>query len=215
VRLRAAPAARDSEAGYSIVILIVAIAVMMILMGAAAPTWRYVMQDDREQELFFRGDQIARAIEAYQRKNGNAFPASFEVLVQGKYLRRQYKDPMTKDGKWRIVRPGEMVMPGTGTGPARGPSPRPSASASTPASAFGPAGGTSVGAIAGVASLSGEKSLRLFNGRSKYDQWVFLAGQPRRLGRDLGPRVPVPGAGPNQPGIGPNTMPGAGPSPLR
>lgn len=171
---------------------------MMILIGAAAPTWRYVMQDDREQELFFRGDQIARAVEEYQRKNGNAFPPSFEVLVKGKYLRRQYKDPMTRSGKWRIVRPGEAVATTgtssttgtTGPGPGRRPSPSPSA----PPSALGPPEGTSVGAMAGVVSLSHDTSLRLFNGRTRYDEWIFLAGQPRQLGKVLGPQ-PVPGGG--------------------
>jgi hypothetical protein len=39
--------------------------------------------------------------------------------------------------------------------------------------------------------------LRLFNGRTRYDQWVFLAGQPRRLGRNTGP---MPG--------GPSGLPG-------
>jgi hypothetical protein len=48
-----------------------------------------------------------------------------------------------------------------------------------------------------VASLSRANSLRIFNGRTKYDQWIFLAGQPRQLGRQLGPTGPgVPGASP-------------------
>lgn len=192
-----------NESGFALVLVLAGITVMLILMGAATPTWRYVMQDDREQELFFRGDQIARAVEDYQRKNGNAFPPSFDVLVKGKFLRREYKDPMTKDGKWRLVRPGEAVPAATTPGRA-GPSPRPSPSPSS-AFALGPAGGTSFGAIAGVASRSQQTSLRLFNGRSRYDQWVFLAGQPRRLGRDTGPRLPG-GAGPPQTG---------GPSPRR
>jgi hypothetical protein len=169
---------------------------MMVLIGAAAPTWRYVMQDDREQELFFRGDQIARGVEEYQRKNGNAFPPSFEVLVKGKFLRREYKDPMTRSGKWRILHPGEAVATtgttaATGT-TAPGPGARPSPSPSAPPSAFGPTGGTSVGAIAGVVSLSHDTSLRLFNGRTRYDEWIFLAGQPRQLGKVYGPQ---PGAG--------------------
>jgi len=185
---------RENERGFSLVIVLTGITVMMILMGAAVPTWKYVMQDDREQELYFRGDQIARAVEEYQRKNGNAFPPSFEVLVKGKYLRREYKDPMVKGGKWRVVRPGEAVpVSGLPTGGAGGASPRPSPSA--PPSAFGPAGGTSVGAIAGVASFSHDNSLRLFNGRTRYDQWIFLAGQPRLLGRNTGPNVPGGGVG--------------------
>jgi type II secretory pathway pseudopilin PulG len=206
----------ESARGFALVIVLAGITVMMILMGVAVPTWRHVMQDDREQELYFRGDQIARAIEEYQRKNGNAFPASFDVLVKGKYLRRQYKDPMVKDGKWRIVRPGEAVpgsttptgaaSPSGGASPSSGASPRPSPSA--PASAFGPAGGTSVGVIAGVASQSHENSLRLFNGRTRYDQWIFLAGQPRLLGRDTGPSR-LPG------GTGASGLPPASARPLR
>jgi len=185
----------EGERGFSLVIVLAGITVMMIMMGAAVPTWRYIMQDDREQELFFRGDQIARGVEAYQRKNGNAFPPSFEVLVKGKYLRREYKDPMVKGGKWRIVRPGEAV-PTTST-PTPGGGTRSSSTTTTTTipSAFGPPGGTSVGAIAGVASTSHENSLRIFNGRTKYDQWIFLAGQPRVLGRNTGPNVPGGGIG--------------------
>lgn len=195
------------ERGFALVVVLAGITVMMILMGAAVPTWRHVMQDDREQELFFRGDQIAGAIEQYQRKNGQAFPPSFEVLVKGKYLRKAYKDPMVKDGKWRIVRPGEAV-PVTAA-PTGGASPRPSPT--PPPSAFGPAAGTGVGVMAGVASLSHETSLRLFNGRTRYDQWIFLAGQPRQLGRQTTPNVPGAGGGL---GASPNTRrPSA--SPLR
>jgi type II secretory pathway pseudopilin PulG len=187
---------------------------MMILMGAGVSTWKYLMQDDREQELYFRGDQIARAIEEYQRKNGNAFPASLEVLVKGKFLRRQFKDPMTKDGKWRFVRPGEMVPTGgggqPGIRPSPGPAPRPSPSG--PPSAFGPAGGTSFGAIAGVASTSTDTSLRLFNGRTKYNEWLFLAGQPRRLGKQQGPGPAGGAGGPGGP-VGPLTMPPGGAPP--
>jgi len=202
------PPIRD-ERGFALVIVLAGITVMMIMMGAAVPTWKYVMQDDREQELYFRGDQIACAIEAYQKKNANTFPPSFEVLVKGKYLRHEYKDPMVKGGKWRVVRPGEAVP--VSSIPTGGASPRPNASPSpsAPPSAFGPAGGTSVGAIAGVASVSHDNSLRIFNGRTRYDQWIFLAGQPRTLGRAAGPAVPVAGAG--VPGAGPS-VPGAGAS---
>ena len=113
---------RRSEAGYSLVAVAASIAIMTIMMGVAAPTWRYVMQDMREEELIFRGGQIADAIDRYQKKNGNAPPVSLEVLVKGKYLRKAYKDPMTEKGVWRFVRPGEAVgmaiqPPGVGGGP--------------------------------------------------------------------------------------------------
>jgi type II secretory pathway pseudopilin PulG len=195
------PPTRRGEEGVTLVLLIASLAIMLILMGAAAPTWRHIMQDSREQELYFRGNQIAQAIEEFQRKNGGAYPTTMERLVEGKFLRKLYKDPMTRDGKWRIVRQGEVV-PGTagpGVGPGIGASPRPGASPSatpepeaSPSRLGGPAG-TGVGPIVGVASTSRAESLRVFNGRRRYDQWLFLAGQPRRLGRQLGGPSSLPG----------------------
>jgi hypothetical protein len=56
-----------------------------------------------------------------------------------------------------------------------------------------------LGGFQGVASTSTEKSLRIFNGRTKYNEWLFLPGQPRIIGRPAGRAVPGPG-GPVQPG---------------
>ena len=89
---------RGSEAGFSLVALVASMTVMLVLMGAAMPSWKYVMKNEREQELFFRGDQIATAIERYQKKNGGTAPPTLEILVKGKYLRKAYTDPMAKDG---------------------------------------------------------------------------------------------------------------------
>jgi hypothetical protein len=85
---------------------------MLILMAAAGPYWKYLMKNDAEEELLFRGGEIADAIGRYQRRNGNALPASLEVLVKQKFLRKEYKDPLTKDGKWRFLRPGDALVPG-------------------------------------------------------------------------------------------------------
>jgi hypothetical protein len=56
---------------------------------------------------------------------------------------------------------------------------------------------TSVGAIVGVASRSTEKGLRLVNGRERYNEWLFVAGQPIMVGRQV-----VGGGQPGQP-VGP------------
>ena len=50
------------------------------------------------------------------------------------------------------------------------------------------------GGFQGVASTSTEKSLRVFNGRTRYNEWVFLPGQPRVVGRPVGPALPRPGS---------------------
>lgn len=204
---------RSSEAGYSLVGLMAGVAIMLIMMAVATPGWKYVIKNDREEELLFRGGEIADAIQRYQRKNGNAYPPNLDVLVKGKFLRKAYKDPMTKDGKWRFVRPGEVAaVPGPLLPGGRPPSSVPGGNPTTPGAPGGGLGGpggtqppgnspTSPGmssptggplgqTVQGVASLSKDKSLRIFNGRDRYDEWLFVPGQPRVIGRQMGPNMP-------------------------
>lgn len=199
-------ASRPAEAGYSLVALMAAVAIMLILMTAAVPYWRYVMQNDREEELLFRGGEIADAIARYQRRNGNALPISLDVMVKGKFLRRAYKDPMTKAGQWRLIRPGEAIGPVV-PGVPRAGGKSPTTTTTTRPTAFSRPGLT-LGGIQGVASTSTEKSLRVFNGRTRYNEWLFLPGQPRVVGRARAVRAP----GPVTPGL-PSPSPGVRPRP--
>ncbi len=179
---------RRGEAGYSLVALLAAVAVMMVLLGMAMPSWRYLMKNDNEEELLYRGGQIADAIARYQRRNGNALPPSLEVLVQGKFLRKAYKDPMTKHGRWRMLRPGDALLtpgaPGASARPSQpgGASPTTTTTTTTRPAAFSQPGQT-IGGFQGVASTSTDTSLRVFNNRTKYNEWLFVAGQPRVVGR--------------------------------
>jgi type II secretory pathway pseudopilin PulG len=179
--------------GYALVALLATISIMLLALSAAVPSWRYLMKNDREEELIFRGGEIADGIARYQRRNGNALPSSLEVLVKGKYLRRQYKDPMTKDGRWRYVRPGEVLFGATnpfqGT---RSGSTTTTTTTTTRPSAFSQTT-TIMGGFQGVASTSTQKSLRLFNGRSRYDEWLFAPGQPRIIGKPIGLPTGIPG----------------------
>lgn len=191
------------QAGFSLVGLVASVTIMLIFMAALTPGWKYILANDREEELLFRGISIARAIEQFQKKNGNALPPSLEALVQGKHLRKLYKDPMTKGGKWRFVRQGETVVgaapiPGGSPSPGASPTPTPSPSPGLPGS---PAS-QSIGVVAGVATTNTGKSYRIFNGRSRYNEWLFVAGQPRVIGRPTA-------VGPAQP----NANPFASPSP--
>lgn len=185
-------APREAETGYSLVALLAAVAVMMIMLAAAVPSWRYVMKNDGEEELIFRGGEIADAVARYQKRNGNALPPSLEVLVKGKFLRRPYKDPMTKHGRWRFIRPGEAIGPVPPGIPGTGGVTTPPTTTTRPSAFSTP--GTVMGGFQGVASTSTEKSLRIFNGRTHYNEWVFLPGQPRVVGRAVGPSMPRPGS---------------------
>ena len=181
------------------VALIAALAIMSFALMLALPSWRYLAQDDKEQELIFRGRQISNAVAKFQRKNGNALPASFDQLVKGKYLRKAYKDPLTADGKWRILRPGEGVAPRPGVPGAPGaPSGRPTPSPSPTATpVFGGNSGAQTGPIAGVASLSTETGIRSVNGTNSYSRWIFAPNVPFVIGAPImGGRPPA--GGPNQ-----------------
>lgn len=182
--------------------LLAMLAIMTLALMLAMPSWRYLVQDDKEQELIFRGRQISSAIARFQRKNGNSLPASFEQLVQGKYLRKAYADPLVPDGKWRIVRPGEVgpapAPPRVGGGTVIRPNATPSP---TPIGRTGGGTGLVAGPIAGVVSLSKEKALRVVNGSQDYTRWVFAPNVPFVIGGQPGPAGVTPGRpGPLGPG---------------
>ena len=157
--------------GYAMAALLVSIAVMGILMSVALPAWRQAARREKEADLVFRGEQYARAIGLYQRRFAAAFPPSIDVLVEQKFLRRKYRDPMTEDGEFQVLyqaslaasAPGDGSAPSTlsGSGSQTGPS--------GPTGGAGPRGG-----VIGVLSKSEEKSIRLYNDRDHYNEWLFV-----------------------------------------
>ncbi|HET8644801.1 MAG TPA: type II secretion system protein [Vicinamibacteria bacterium] len=205
--------ARGGQRGFSLVGAMAGIAIMLIMMGAAVPSWQYVMKDAREEELLFRGGQIADAIFRYQQKHGGAPPNSLEDLVKGKFLRKAWNDPLAKDGKWRLLAPGE-VGPGARPKSRRGPG---SELGLGVADRPGAVGGR-LGGFVGVATRVTGDSLRILNGQTKYEDWRFVAVQPRVLGRQrtIGGVSPAgaagaPEKGPRPPGPAPGASPGAVP----
>jgi type II secretory pathway pseudopilin PulG len=108
--------------------LLVMISLLSIVMLALLPVWRQQSQREKEAELAFRGEQYARAIYLFRTKNGNQPPPNIDVLVQGKYLRKKYKDPVTGEDFQPIFggqqpqqsgRGGSPQFPG-GAAPGRG-----------------------------------------------------------------------------------------------
>ncbi len=177
--------------GYAMAVLLVGIAVMGIMMSVAMPVWHQAAQREKEQELIFRGTQYARAVGLFQRKNGNAYPPSLDVLVQQKYLRKKYKDPMVEDGVFQLIPAGAMqagqvgvTMPGSGA--SRLPQ-QPSGQQQGLRTMQTVTSGvqTVVTAIAGVVSKSTDTSIKLYNGRNHYNEWLFMYSAP--AGRGGGP----------------------------
>src|SRR5690606_19512493 len=149
--------------------------IMSILMTALLPVWRQQMQREKEAELIFRGEQYARAIYLFQTKNGGQYPPSIDVLVQGRYLRKKYKDPMTEDGEFLTLsiganQPGPQGGPagqrGGGPGGLGGRSNQPSPGLGGGQQLGGARGG---GGIMTVRSKSQEASIRIYNGAAHYN----------------------------------------------
>ena len=97
------PAGGPADSGYALAALLVGLAVMGIAMSAALPVWSQAARRERELELLFRGEQYARAIELYQRVFAGAYPPDIDTLIEQRFLRRRYRDPMVADGEFRIV----------------------------------------------------------------------------------------------------------------
>src|SRR5436309_12143342 len=82
--------------GYAMAALLVSLSVMAVLMTAVMPVWKQAAQREKEAELVFRGQQYVHAIQLFQRKTGpGTYPPSVDFLVQQKFLRKKYKDPIT------------------------------------------------------------------------------------------------------------------------
>jgi type II secretory pathway pseudopilin PulG len=178
--------ARRSQRGYAMAALLVGLAVMGVLLSAAMPVWRTLARRDREAELVFRGEQYSRAIGLYQRKYANAYPASLDVLLKQRFLRKQYLDPMTTTrkakGAFKLLYQNSLPQ-----SPAQGTS-----TTTTPGTALATSIATSVstslasqqpagprGGIVGVASTSDEASLRTYNGKTRYSDWHFVWPPPK------------------------------------
>ena len=188
--------------------LLVAMTIMAIFLSMALPAWRTAAQREKEAELIFRGQQYARAIALFQRKYANTFPPNLQILLDGHFLRKKYKDPMTADGEFQLVYANQQAAPGQpnagGTVPTQGqPAPRPTTVVG---------GGTSInvqGGIIGVTSKSTATSLRVYNGHDKYNEWVFVAQQASgRIGAPNSSQTPTGGI--NLPGGLPGARGGRG-----
>ena len=190
------------DRGYAMAALLVGMSVMVIVLSMALPVWRTAVTREREAELVFRGEQYVHAIELFSRRNGG-FPTSFDVLEEGRFIRKLYKDPMTRKGDFQPVYlgqtlpgqtaaaaqagrgglSGELVSVPVGrtdqasrAGDRSAPTATPfrSARADRPPGASDQRDSTGVLPIIGVVSKSTAKSLRLYKGRDHYNEWAFV-----------------------------------------
>ena len=202
--------------------LLVGLSIMAIMMTVVMPVWKQTTQREKEEELIFRGKQYVHAIGLFQRKFANAYPPNIDALVEQRFLRKKFKDPITDDDFVPIpvgqAVPGSTAPSGqrgtTGSTTAGGGS---QTQTTTPQPGRGRTGGPGIsagstgqtaGGISGVTSKSKDQSIRLYNGRGHYNEWAFVYIPQVQAPGAVAPGAGVPGQG------GQRGQPGQQPGPF-
>lgn len=111
---------RRSEAGYTYLMLLFAVAAMGLVAAGTAELWSTLAQREREQELLFVGNQYREALRRYQEAVPDAaqrHPLRLEDLLLDtrlptlrRHLRQIHADPMTGQTDWVLLRQGERIV---------------------------------------------------------------------------------------------------------
>jgi hypothetical protein len=178
-----------NERGVTYLMLMCAIVLIGIITSAAAKQWKMMVQRELEADLLARGIEIQQALALYSTTMkagrvmpGEVYPQSLADLTRlpKPFLRKVYLDPMGH-GEWDYLR--------------------------------SPTGG-----LMGVRSRSKAKPIRQhefplevrhFEGRSRYDEWVFQYPNPSTAnpipqvpqGSGPAPSIPSPQMQPGNSGV--------------
>jgi type II secretory pathway pseudopilin PulG len=204
------------QRGYALLIMLLLTALLAIAAAAAAPSITFQLRREREEELVHRGVQYSRAIRRYAKKTGR-YPLTLQDLMGDgniRYIRRLYKDPLTgKD--FRLLHQADIPLPGSiqsanGSGVQAPGNPEPVAvshadstsdsnsqdRANQEDSTPEPSGAGLL--IFGVASRSRAPSIREFNHKGHYNQWLFFYDPHFDQGHELTGPTPLVVAPPVQ-----------------
>ena len=102
------------QSGYTYLGLLFAVALAGIALAGTGSLWQLESRREKEKELLFIGEEFRQAIASYFDKTPGAdkqYPEKLDDLLQDKrfpmpvhHLRRLYRDPMTADGSWELIR---------------------------------------------------------------------------------------------------------------
>jgi type II secretory pathway pseudopilin PulG len=139
------------DGGYLLLAILLMMALMIIAATIVAPKIIQQIKRDREEEMIHRGTEYARAIKKFYKKNGR-YPSTLDDLDKGqvKYLRKRYKDPLTKDGKWKLLNYGDIQTLLNAAGPGT-----PAASLAAQGGGLSPGGAVLQGGQSGNSSSFG------------------------------------------------------------
>ncbi len=214
---------RRTEGGFTLVGLMVMVAIMAIFMGVAVQTVTFQMRREKEAELIFRGEQYVEAIRIFKHKYGR-YPMSLKEIWEAKphVIRKKWKDPITDSTNWGLVFLGQSgnqvgggtpLAGGSGSLPTPTPAPSPTEAPEGGGGGIGGAGGQGArGPIIGVYSRSTDDSIKIYKGRTRYCDWKFVLEESERRRAPIVPTnrfgvPPVPTSDGLRPTITPHVDP--------
>ncbi len=90
---------RARSAGFTLIELMIVVALIGLLVGVALPTYRHAQTKARETVLKENLFILRQTIDQYFADKGY-YPASLQALVDEQYLRRMPVDPITGEANW-------------------------------------------------------------------------------------------------------------------
>ena len=156
---------RARSGGYTLAVLLVMMVALGVFMQRAhlwAPTQ---INREREAELIYRGEHLARGIAVFRQRTGR-YPTTLEELesFRPRLVRKIYKDPISPTGEWIFLY-------------------------NVPTSTSGNNEGLP---IIGVRSSSFKDSIKRYQFKSMHSDWEFSALDPLLGGPPPGQGIPDP-----------------------
>lgn len=100
--------------GVTFLTLLFVIALAGIALAGTGALWQLESRREKEKELLFVGNEYRKAIGSYASRTPEGtppYPERLEDLLQDnryptpvRHLRRLYRDPMSEDGQWELIR---------------------------------------------------------------------------------------------------------------
>ncbi len=151
-----ASARRGRQRGFGYLMVLFALAAMGLTLAGAGEVWHTAARRDKEAELLFVGQQFRLALASYRDRSpvgSPTAPATLEELLQDRrfpmpvrHLRRVWRDPLTNDTAWALVKAGDRIV------------------------------GIHSRSTAEPVRTAFESRDAAFAGKASYNQWVFEAG---------------------------------------
>ncbi|HNX20234.1 MAG TPA: type II secretion system protein [Acidobacteriota bacterium] len=93
---------RKRGRGFTLVELMIVVALIGLLVGIALPTYKHAQQKAKEAVLRENLFILRQTIDQYFADKGY-YPASLQALVDEKYIRKLPVDPITRQADWEEV----------------------------------------------------------------------------------------------------------------